>query len=88
MKPLERRGLPKQAWRFLCIAGGITLFDWTTICCSLPAHTFFSGFRNFVRCCRGDSVLAGSNFYFYHHAGQLALSAGSIFPILHDHILY
>lgn len=29
-KPFEGLGLPRQVWRFLCIAGGITLFDWTT----------------------------------------------------------
>jgi putative flippase GtrA len=44
MKSLERRGLPQQAWRFLCIAGGITLFDWTTfavLCLLIPSSLAF-----------------------------------------------
>jgi putative flippase GtrA len=41
-KLLEGFGLPQQALRFLCIAGGITLFDWTTftLLCFLIAPSF------------------------------------------------
>jgi putative flippase GtrA len=44
MKLLERLSLPQQVVRFLCIAGGITLFDWTTfvlLCMLMPASIAF-----------------------------------------------
>jgi putative flippase GtrA len=44
MKLIQGLSLPQQALRFLCIASGITLFDWTMfalLCLLLPASIAF-----------------------------------------------
>jgi putative flippase GtrA len=44
MKLVEGLSLSQQAIRFLCIAGGITLFDWTTfalLCLVIPSSIAF-----------------------------------------------